>query len=351
MRQVREPEPSPRAPDLDELERRATAAPAAYGSGAHIVCDNLVRIYKTEGVEVVALQGLDLLVERGEFVAIVGASGSGKSTLLNILSGLDVPTAGVARVAGEDLLAMSGRDRVRYRRHVVGFVWQQTARNLLSYLSAAENVALPMSLSGVARPDRSGRVSSLLDLLGVADCADRRPAQLSGGEQQRVSIAVAVANEPQVVLADEPTGELDTATSAEVFAALRAINRELGVTVVVVTHDPLVAEQVDRTVAIRDGRTSSEVVRRTEVDERGQEQVLAEEYAVLDRVGRLQLPRDFVSALELERRVRLALEQDHIGVWPDRAARQQSAAPTVEQPHAGRHRRSQGQEPDEGAGA
>jgi ABC-type lipoprotein export system ATPase subunit len=348
MTTLREPEPSESArsvvgvssqqPGLGELERRAMAGREAYGSGAHIVCDNLVRIYKTEGVEVVALQGLDLVVERGELVAIVGASGSGKSTLLNILSGLDVPTAGVARVAGQDLLAMSGRDRVRYRRHVVGFVWQQTARNLLSYLSAAENVALPLSLAGMPRRDRVARVTGLLDLLGVSHCADRRPDQMSGGEQQRVSVAVAVANEPEVVLADEPTGELDTATSVEVFAALRTINRELGVTVVVVTHDPLVAEHVDRTVAIRDGRTSSEVVRRTEVDEGGQEQILAEEYAVLDRVGRLQLPHDFVSALELERRVRLALEQDHIGVWPDRLA-PPSARSTPEAPRSGRHRR------------
>jgi ABC-type lipoprotein export system ATPase subunit len=325
-------------PDLDELERRATAAPAAFGTDAHIVCDNLVRIYKTEGVEVVALQGLDLLVDKGEFVAIVGASGSGKSTLLNILSGLDVPTAGVARVAGEDLLAMTTRDRVRYRRHVVGFVWQQTSRNLLPYLSAAENIALPLAVAGVPRRDGRERVRALLELLGVASCADRRPDQMSGGEQQRVSVAVAVANRPQVVLADEPTGELDTATSAEVFAALRTINRELAVTVVVVTHDPLVSEQVDRTVAIRDGRTSSEVVRHTKVDERGEESILAEEYAVLDRVGRLQLPRDFVSALELERRVRLALEQDHIGVWPDHPTPKPPES-TPKPPTPGRHRR------------
>jgi ABC-type lipoprotein export system ATPase subunit len=296
------------------LERWSTAT----DHEEHVFCDNLVRIYKSEGIEVVALQGLDLLVERGELVALVGASGSGKSTLLNILSGLDVPTAGVARVAGEDLLAMGARERLRYRREVVGFVWQQTARNLLPYLTAAENVALPMVLASAPRRRRRERVGELLDLLGVAYCADRRPGALSGGEQQRVAIAVATANTPQVLLADEPTGELDTATSDEVFTALRTANRELGVTVVVVTHDPTVSEAVDRTVGIRDGRVSTEVLRRTELTDRGHE-VVAEEYAVLDRAGRMQLPRDFVTTLELERRVRLALEPDHIGVWPDRA--------------------------------
>jgi ABC-type lipoprotein export system ATPase subunit len=307
--------------DLSELERHATAAKQVFGEHAHIVCDNLVRIYKAEGIEVVALQGLDLLVDQGEFIALVGASGSGKSTLLNILSGLDVPTAGMARVAGSDLLTMSPRERLRYRRDVVGFVWQQTARNLLPYLTAAENVELPMRFTGVPTADRQDRADELLELMGVDYCADRRPAEMSGGEQQRVAIAVAAANEPEVVLADEPTGELDTSTAAEVFAALRRSNRELGVTVVVVTHDPLVSEHVDRTIGIRDGRTSSEVLRRTELNEHGAEEVVAEEYAVLDRAGRLQLPREFMTALEMERRVRLALESDHIGVWPDHARR------------------------------
>ncbi len=314
-------------PDLDQLAAQATALRPAFGAQAHIVCDNLVRIYKTDGIEVQALQGLDMLVSQGEFVAIVGASGSGKSTLLNILSGLDVPTAGVARVADADLLTMSAKDRLRYRREVVGFVWQQTARNLLPYLTARENVELPMRLTGVSRGDRRERAGELLDLMGVAYCADRRPTTLSGGEQQRVAVGVAVANEPEVVLADEPTGELDTSTAQEVFDALRRANRDLGVTVVVVTHDPLVSEHVDRTVAIRDGRTASEVLRRTEITEAGHEQVIAEEYAVLDRVGRLQLPREFTEALDMRSRVRLDLEPDHIGVWPDHAQRHTGGEP------------------------
>ncbi|MGW4468672.1 ABC transporter ATP-binding protein [Nonomuraea sp. NPDC004354] len=298
-------------PTISDLEARAARERPVFGADAHIVCDNLVRIYKTEGVEVVALQGLDLLIQKAELIAIVGASGSGKSTLLNVLSGLDVPTAGVARVAGMDLLSMTAKDRLRYRREVVGFIWQQTARNLLPYLTARENVELPMKLAGTK--DRN-RAMELLTLLGVGACAGRKPSEMSGGEQQRVAIAVALANSPQLILADEPTGELDSETSEEVFDALRRANRELGVTVVIVTHDALVSEQVDRTIGIRDGRTSSETLRR----EGAEGQIIAEEYAVLDRAGRLQLPRDFMSALDMERRVRLELESDHIGVWPSR---------------------------------
>jgi ABC-type lipoprotein export system ATPase subunit len=307
-------------PSLADLEAKAGATAPAFGAQAHILCDNLVRIYKTEGssrgsersssVEVVALQGLDLLIDKGELVAIVGASGSGKSTLLNVLSGLDIPTAGLARVAGMDLLSMTSRDRLRFRRFIVGFIWQQTARNLLPYLTARENVTLPMRLAG-RKVDKT-RAGDLLELLGVADCAGRRPGEMSGGQQQRVAIAVALANSPEVILADEPTGELDSDTSEEVFAALRGANRELGVTCVIVTHDPTVSEQVDRTIGIRDGRTSSETLRRTSQDGG----VIAQEYAVLDRAGRLQLPRDFMNELEMERRVRLELERDHIGVWP-----------------------------------
>ncbi|RJK96036.1 ABC transporter ATP-binding protein [Vallicoccus soli] len=301
---------------LEEMERRAARPGEAYGADAHVVCDGLVRIYRTEGVEVLALQGLDLLVRRGEVVAVVGASGSGKSTLLGILSGLDRPTAGSARVGGQDLGTMTRAQRLRFRRHVVGFVWQQTSRNLLPYLTAAENVAVPLAAAGVRRRARERRVAESLEVLGVGDCRDRRPGELSGGQQQRVAIAVACANRPEVLLADEPTGELDEATSAEVLGALRGVNRELGTTVLVVTHDEAVAGQVERTVAIRDGRTASEVVRRVERRD-GQERLVATEYAVLDRAGRLQLPREFTEALGLRERVRLELGPDHIVVRPD----------------------------------
>jgi ABC-type lipoprotein export system ATPase subunit len=284
---------------------------------SQIVCDNLVKIYKVADLEVVALQGLDLLVEQGEFIAVVGASGSGKSTLQNILGGMDVPTAGKAEVAGFDLASLTPKERTIYRRSIVGFVWQQTSRNLLPYLSAEENAELPLILEGMRGADRREYARELLRLVGMAERGDHKPDQLSGGEQQRVAIAIALANRPRVLFADEPTGELDTETAAEIFATLRTANRELGVTVVVLTHDPLVSEQVDRTIAIRDGRTSTETLRRRGVDELGDHQVIAEEFAVLDRAGRLQLPQDYMDALDLERRVRLELEPDHIGVWPD----------------------------------
>ncbi len=295
-----------------------------YGDGAVIACDGLVRIFKLADLEVVALQGLDLLVDGGEMIAIVGASGSGKSTLLAILGGMDAPSAGRAVVAGYDLGRMSNAERTRFRRRIVGFVWQQTGRNLLPYLSAVENVELPMVLDG--RKARRARALELLDVVGLADRATHRPDRLSGGEQQRVAIAVALANDPSVVLADEPTGELDSRTSEDVFGLLRRVNRELGTTIVIVTHDAFVSEQVGRTVAIRDGRTSTETLRRTEQTDEGH-QVISEEYAVLDRAGRLQLPRSHVDALELRSRVRLRLEEDHVGIWPDRGAE-----PTKEEP-------------------
>jgi ABC-type lipoprotein export system ATPase subunit len=296
---------------------------AGFGDGAQIVCDGLVRIFKVAEIEAVALQGLDLVVDAGEMLAIVGASGSGKSTLLNILGGLDVQSAGRAVVAGHDLGQMSSRERTVYRRRVVGFVWQQTARNLLPYLTALENVALPMTLDGRSR--RRDRAKELLDLVGLADRAHSRPERLSGGEQQRVAIAVALANEPAVLLADEPTGELDSATGAQIFALLRHVNKELGTTIVTVTHDAMVSEQVPRTVAIRDGRTSTETVRRTELTDEGDHKTIAEEFAVLDRAGRLQLPRQHIEALHLAERVRLRLESDHVGVWPDDAAKKRRA--------------------------
>jgi ABC-type lipoprotein export system ATPase subunit len=285
------------------------------GDGRQIACEGLVRIYKVADLEVVALQGLDLVVGVGEMIAIVGASGSGKSTLLNILGGLDTPSAGRAVVAGHDLGTMGRRERTRYRRRVVGMIWQQTARNLLPYLTAQENVELPMTLDG--RPDRAARAKRLLELVGLADRRDHRPERLSGGEQQRVAIAVALANEPEVLFADEPTGELDTTTSSEIFGLLRRVNEELGTTIVIVTHDPLVSEQVQRTVAIRDGRTSTETVRRRHLSETGEHTLISEEFAVLDRAGRLQLPKAHVAALGLKDRVRLRLEDDHVEIWPD----------------------------------
>ena len=290
---------------------------AGYGDGALIICDRLVRIYSAEGIEVQALQGLDLVISRGEMTALVGASGSGKSTLMNILAGLDAPTAGVVRVAGHDLGSMSARQRLLYRRSVVGFIWQQTSRNLLPYLTALQNVQLPLRLAGASRSVRRSRPRDLLEVLGVSHCAGRRPDQMSGGEQQRVSISVALAGSPSLLLADEPTGELDTETAASVFGALQTANSELGVTVLVVTHDPEVSGMVRRVIAIRDGRTSTETLRSDSPDGSGQGHAV--EWAVLDRFGRLQLPPDMTEALGMRDRVRLEGEPDHIGVWPDRS--------------------------------
>ncbi|MEU3945594.1 ABC transporter ATP-binding protein [Streptomyces sp. NPDC029526] len=315
-------------PTLADLARRVSADRdrPAFGHDALITCDRLVRVFTADGVEVQALQGLDLLVREGELMALVGASGSGKSTLMNILAGLDTPTAGAARVAGRDLLTMTARDRLAYRREVVGFVWQQTSRNLLPYLTAAQNVALPMRLRGgrgrAARRASAERALELLELLEVADCRDRRPHEMSGGQQQRVAIAVALANEPSVLLADEPTGELDSHTAEQIFAAFRTANERLGTTIVIVTHDQAVASEVRRTVAIRDGRTSTEVLRRSEVDEAtGHETLVAREYAMLDRAGRLQLPAEYTQALGMRDRVALELEPDHIAVRPDDSER------------------------------
>jgi len=280
-----------------------------------IDCVDLVRIFRTKDVEVQALQGLTMRVDRGDMVAVIGASGSGKSTLLNVLSGLDRPSAGRAVVAGHDMLAMSGRERVRFQRSSVGFVWQQTARNLLPYLTAAQNIAAVIAIAGGPRgAARTRRVDELLDLLGVGDVRDRTAAELSGGQQQRVAIAVAIANDPMVLLADEPTGELDEATSEEVLGAMQRVNEERGVTTLIVTHDATVSDQVRRTIQIRDGRTSTEVVRSTRVDDLGAEYAVAEEFAVLDRVGRMQLPAAFTESLDLRDRVRLTLETDHVSV-------------------------------------
>jgi putative ABC transport system ATP-binding protein len=292
----------------------ATENTGAPTKDASIACSDLVRIYSSDGVEVQALQGLNLRVASGELVAIVGESGSGKSTLLGILSGLDTPTAGSAQVAGRDLTRLSKAARLDYLRHGVGFVWQQTSRNLVPYLTIRENIALPMVLAGVARAQRAIRTEELLTLLEVGTLGDRLVGQISGGEQQRAAIAIALANTPAVLLADEPTGELDEAMSVDVLEAMRRVSNELGVTTLIVTHDPTVSDHVSRTVQIRDGRTSSEVLRRAAPD--GASTLTAEAYTVIDVQGRLQLPKDYVTRLDLRERVRLALEPDHVGVFP-----------------------------------
>src|SRR6266498_2294973 len=227
-----------------------------------ILCDNLVKIYKLNDIEVVALQGLDLKVERGEVMALIGTSGSGKTTLLNVLGGLDRPSAGRVLVAGNDLLKLSDIALNGYRRRYVGFVWQQKARNLIPYLNATQNVELPMIMRGVGKRERRAWAGELLEAVGLSARRGHRLAQLSGGEQQRVAIAVALSNRPALLLADEPTGEVDSATASTIFELFHSLNRAFGLTVVIVSHDPNVARYVDRVVAIRDGKTSSETMRK-----------------------------------------------------------------------------------------
>jgi ABC-type lipoprotein export system ATPase subunit len=228
---------------------------------AFVSCDNLVKIYKVADLEVVALQGLDLEVNPGEILALVGPSGAGKSTLLNVIGGLDIPSAGKVNIGGWDLLAMKNGDRVRYKQETVGFVWQQPSRNLLPYLTAQENVELPMMIAGVSAAERRTRAQELLEVVGLQDRADFRPDRLSGGQQQRVALAVALSNNPPLLLGDELSGQIDTQSAEEVFETLRRINQTYQTTIILVTHDPLVSGLVDRVVAIRDGRTSTEIRR------------------------------------------------------------------------------------------
>ncbi|MDQ2905214.1 MAG: ABC transporter ATP-binding protein [Chloroflexota bacterium] len=296
--------------------------------GPLIMCENLVKIYKVADLEVVALQGLDLELAPGEMIAIVGASGSGKTTLLNILGGLDVPSAGRCLVDGNDLTHLSEKQRLAYRRFIVGHLWQQSGRNLLPELTVQENIELPQMLSGVNPQQRTRHASDLLNLVGLAGMGKKMPYQLSGGEQQRVGIAVALANEPKLLLADEPTGELDSVTAGEILALLRSLNTRLGLTIITVTHDPAIAATVDRTIAIRDGRTSTETVRReaplTSTHEFspnasaviGLPSETHHESILIDRVGRLQLPKEALEKILFNGRAEVLIAGDHVELWP-----------------------------------
>lgn len=294
--------------------------PSDPGGHPYIACRDLFKIFKPADLEVVALRGLDLDVQPGELMAIVGASGSGKTTLLNILAGLERPSAGQVNVGDRDLLNISESELVLYRRSEVGFVWQTTARNLVPYLSVRDNIELPMAIAGVSSRERRGRSMELLAALGMEDKVSRAPGQLSGGEQQRVAIAVGLANRPPLLLADEPTGELDTQMAEDVFRMLGEMNRVFGVTVVIVTHFPGVAHFVDRVVHIRDGRISAESYLQSSFQRSGSS--TEQEYLVVDRVGRLQLPREYLDKLEMGGLATVNLEDGQITLKP---ARRQAA--------------------------
>ena len=282
-----------------------------------ILCDDVVKSYQSKGVETFALAGLDLEVKPGEVLAVVGPSGSGKSTLLNLLGGLDQPTSGLLTVGGVDLGGLTPDALMRYRRDVVGFVWQQTARNLLPYLTALQNVMLPMRLTGLDAGMRRRVANDLLQATGIAHRAGHRPQELSGGEQQRVAIAVALANQPGLLLADEPTGSVDTATAAAIIDLFRSLAHRYGVTVVIVSHDATISQHVDRTIAIYDGRTSFERVRKQDLAGIGQE-----EWVIVDKSGRLQLPPPLVEKLGLIGRARVHVAEDHLQIWPDKKEEQ-----------------------------
>ncbi|MCX6041466.1 MAG: ABC transporter ATP-binding protein [Caldilinea sp.] len=276
-----------------------------------ILCDGLVKIYKVAGLEQVALRELNLNIERGELMAIVGASGSGKTTLMNILGGLDRPSAGRVVVDGQDLLRMSDSQLNRYRRERVGFIWQQSARNLIPYLNAIDNVTLPMTVAGRTHRSRQ-RAAELLERVGLGQRMHHRLSELSGGEQQRVAIAVGLANHPPLLLADEPTGEVDTATAALIYETFRTLRREMGVTIIVVSHDPGVARQVDRVVAIRDGMLASETVRQAEASQQPGVTEAFEELVVLDKNGRLHIPPEYLEELQIRGRARLEVVEGGI---------------------------------------
>jgi ABC-type lipoprotein export system ATPase subunit len=276
-----------------------------------VVCENLVKIYKVADLEVLALQGLDLQIEKGELVGIVGASGSGKSTFLNVLGGLIQPSAGKIRVDGQDLLKATANQLDSYRREKVGFIWQQPARNLLAYLTAQENVELPMTVSGMGVREKRAYAEELMAAVGIWDHRRHKLTQLSGGQQQRVAIAVALANKPALLLGDEPTGELDSATADEILALFERLNTEYGLTTVIVTHDQQVARAVGRVITIRDGRTSSETVRRRDAIDTPTASF--DEFVVVDNVGRLQIPPDLRDKTKLGDRATVSLtEEGHL---------------------------------------
>ncbi len=292
------------------------------GEAPYIQCKDLFKIYKIADLEVVALRGLDLSVDAGEVVAIVGASGSGKSTLMNILAGYDTPSAGGVTVGGTDLLQMGGAGAEEYRRTQIGFIWQQTSRNMFPYLSTLENVALPMMLTDVPVRDRTDRAKELIELVGLGHRMDHTPDKLSGGEQQRVAIAIALANHPPLLLADEPTGELDDATAAEILDLFGEVNHRLGTTIVIVTHDPEIAYKVGRVVLIRDGKLSTEIRRKVTfrrltgvADTEG----ALEEFILVDASGRVQIPKEYLEQLKIGERAVAEVENGKVTLAPEGA--------------------------------
>ncbi len=263
-----------------------------------ICCDGLVKIYSLDDLKVMALQGLDLEVQSGEMMTIIGKSGSGKSTLLNMIGGLETPTAGRLCINGRDLSGYTQKELTDYRRSRIGFVWQNSAKNLLPYLTVMDNVMFPMRILGKKKTSSEcrRRAHALLEAVGMEAHFRKFPVQLSGGEQQRAAIAVALANKPSILLADEPTGSVDSKTSEQIFMLFQKLNVEQNLTILMVTHDIRIAGWTDRVVEICDGKISTEKIRRDAVQNHGfpvcfkQDMEASHvEYSVLDKARRLQL--------------------------------------------------------------
>lgn len=293
-----------------------------------IMCENLVKIYKTKDLEVMALQGLDLTIKRGELMAIIGNSGSGKSTFLNMVGGLDHPSAGKLFVDDRDLFAMTEKQLREYKQNTVGFVWQNNARNLFPYLTALQNVELPMRFAGKNKSGKDEKAagtsnweyaSELLELVGMEHKKYAKLNELSGGEQQRIAIAIALANRPGLLLADEPTGAVDTKTSAYILDVFRKLNEEKKLSIVIVTHDRNLAKKVNRVVRICDGKVNSEEIMKVSYADRlaqiGDLEMTSshETFAVLDKAGRVQLHKEDLEKIGVKgNKVRVEVEEDKI---------------------------------------
>ena len=273
---------------------------------------DVVKIYekKSTGQKVLALRGIELMINQGELVAIIGPSGAGKSTLLKLIGGIDQPSSGIIRVGDLEIQQLPPWELTSFRRSTVGFLWQLPEENLMPELSALENVEFPMLFTSMSREQRIKRARELLARVGLAARETHHLGQLSGGEAQRVGLAVALANDPEVVLCDEPTGELDSLTTMEIIEFFKEMNQEFGTTMIVVTHDMRFEKETDRAYRILDGMISG--MRKASKKQPG----VREELTVVDSYGNLRLPRVVIDSLKIKRHARIRLLSDHARIYP-----------------------------------